>query len=236
MGITTAASTESSDLIADPRAHAPRRAIPLLRILAWGGVIALASYFIGKNAVRYLSLDEATYGPYWWARAQWLLPHVAAGTVALVLGPLQFWSALRRRFARFHRWSGRAYLTCVAIGAPVAVVMALKTSASFVYASGLLGLALAWVGTSVLALAAIRRGNVAQHREWMVRSYVVTFGFVTFRVIFDTLSALAVGTFAERIAVASWACWAVPLLVAELSVQGRKILTTPRRALPALPS
>jgi hypothetical protein len=34
---------------------------------------------------------------------------------------------------------------------------------------------------------------------------------------------------------AAWACWALPLLVTELVIQGRRIARTPSRALPPLP-
>jgi hypothetical protein len=58
----------------------------------------------------------------------------------------------------------------------------------------------------------------------MIRSYVVTFAFVTFRVIQPGLQAAHIGTPLEQLAAASWACWAVPLLIAELVIQGRKVL------------
>jgi uncharacterized membrane protein len=154
--------------------------------------------------------------------------------LALFLGPLQFWTALRRRYARFHRWTGRIYLVSVGIGATMAPFMIGQSSlADWVYHSGLAGLAFAWAGTSALALLAIRRGNVIQHREWMIRSYVVTFGFVAFRIVMDSATAMQFGTFAQRAGVSAWACWAVPLLVTELILQGQKIFRTPRRALPA---
>ena len=68
-----------------------------------------------------------------------------------------------------------------------------------------------------------RRGLVDQHREWMVRSYVVTFAFVTFRALFRLLQAAEVGTLPEQLAVASWFCWAVPLLGVEIVIQGQRI-------------
>jgi hypothetical protein len=39
-----------------------------------------------------------------------LYAHVFAAAIALALGPFQFLSAGRRRFAMLHRWMGRAYL------------------------------------------------------------------------------------------------------------------------------
>ena len=71
---------------------------------------------------------------------------------------------------------------------------------------------------------AIKRSLIQQHKEWMIRSYVVTFAFVIFRVIEPILQAQHIGTQFEQLAFAAWACWSVPLLVTELVLQGRKIL------------
>jgi hypothetical protein len=57
----------------------------------------------------------------------------------------------------------------------------------------------------------------------MIRSYVVTFAFVNFRILAGVLQAAGVGALQEQLAVASWFCWAVPLLVTEAVLQGRKI-------------
>jgi uncharacterized membrane protein len=213
-----------------------RRRLSAPRIVWWGAVVALAGYFVATKAPHYyLRFDAKSYGPFW-AYAGWLVAHITSGIVALLLGPLQFWTALRRRHARLHRWTGRVYVAAIAVGAVMAAVMLTRThAAGWVYRYGLAGLTMAWTGTTALALMAIRRGNVAQHREWMVRSYVVTFGFVTFRVVFDTLSASGFGTFQEWAAVSAWVCWALPLLVTEFILQGRKILMVPVRAIPPLP-
>jgi hypothetical protein len=54
----------------------------------------------------------------------------------------------------------------------------------------------------------------------------VTFGFVAFRVIAPALRAAGIEN--DRGAIAAWACWAVPLLITELVLQGRKILAVAR--------
>jgi hypothetical protein len=77
--------------------------------------------------------------------------------------------------------------------------------------------------TTTLAYVAIRRKRLNQHKEWMIRSYVVTFGFVSFRALLVTLQAARVGTEPEQLAISAWFCWAVPLLVTEAILQGRKI-------------
>ena len=92
------------------------------------------------------------------------------------------------------------------------------------FGAGLAGLATAWLTTSSLALLAIKRQLYEQHKEWMIRSYVVTTGFVTFRLLFSALQAAGVGTTPEQLAASAWFCWAVPLLVTEAVLQGRRIL------------
>jgi hypothetical protein len=92
------------------------------------------------------------------------------------------------------------------------------------FAVGLLGLAAAWLTTTGVAFLAIKKQLYDQHKEWMIRSYVVTTGFVSFRIIFLGLTTAGVGTPPEQLAIASWTCWAFPLLITEAVLQGRKVL------------
>lgn len=57
----------------------------------------------------------------------------------------------------------------------------------------------------------------------MIRSYVVTFAFVTFRALWSALQAAAIGTRQEQLAASSWFCRALPLLITEAVLQGRRI-------------
>jgi hypothetical protein len=72
----------------------------------------------------------------------------------------------------------------------------------------------------------IRRHLYEQHKEWMIRSYVVTTAFVTFRLFFELLRWTAIGTIVERLTAMAWLSWAIPLLVTEAVLQGRKILAS----------
>lgn len=207
----------------------------IARIVAWTAVVAFGLFYVRKAAIPYLlHWDAATYGPFW-SYATWLLPHILSGMLALLIGPMQFWTALRRRFQTLHRWAGRVYLVGVGFASSMAVGMLLRSHGDGAYRSGLAGLVVAWISTTALAYVAIRRGNIAQHREWMVRSYVVTFAFVGFRLLDDVLRVRGIGTSTVRNDAVAWACWAAPLLVTELVIQARKILRTPARPLPALP-
>ena len=101
----------------------------------------------------------------------------------------------------------------------IALMLSLTALAAVVFGAGA---ALPYLLSS--SYLAIKRSLTDQHKEWMIRSYVVTFAFVTFRVIQPTLQAAHIGTPLEQLAAAAWACWAVPLLITELIIQGRKVL------------
>jgi hypothetical protein len=74
-----------------------------------------------------------------------------------------------------------------------------------------------------MAYFAIRQGHVSQHKEWVIRSYVVTFTFVTTRTLADlgVLPSLGRDPFATLV----WLSWSLSLLATEVILQGRKVIT-----------
>jgi len=178
--------------------------------------------FFISVALPYLLLDPAALARYEPRRA-WLLIHVAAGGVALLTGPVQLWLGIGNRAMHVHRRLGLVYVAAVGAGSVAAFYLATHTDLGWGFATGITGLGIAWVVATTLAIVAIRRGFIQQHREWMIRSYVMTFAFVTFRAMWAVLKAADVGTFNEQLAMSSWFCWAVPLFIFEAVLQGRRI-------------
>ena len=158
----------------------------------------------------------------YWPRRGWLLTHIAGGLIALLSGPVQLWLGLHDVKMHVHRRLGLIYIAGMAIGSIGAVGLAFKTEGGLIFGSGLFFLALAWVTTTSLAYVAIRKGLIDQHREWTIRSYVVTFAFVTFRIGQVAMTARGIDI-QLAIGVMAWACWAIPLLITEAVIQGRKI-------------
>ena len=203
-----------------PRPAVGRASLVLITLAA-----LLALKFFVSVALPYLLLDPAVLTRYR-PRQPWVLVHVAAGGVALLTGPIQLWLGISNRARHVHRQLGLVYVTAVGIGSIAAFYLAAHTSLGWGFATGITGLGVAWVATTALAIAAVRRGVVDQHKEWMIRSYVVTFAFVTFRAAWAALQAAGIGTRDEQLAVCSWFCWAAPLLIVEAVLQGRRIFAS----------
>jgi len=108
-----------------------------------------------------------------------LIPHTLAGIFALVIGPLNFSSRLRQRWLRLHRILGRVYVVSVFVGSFTGIALAAGRP-------GLPGTtmqAAAWMVCTTAAFITARNRQIAQHRQWMARSYAVTFTFVSSRVL-----------------------------------------------------
>ena len=201
-----------------PAAAPSRRGAAAL--LAFAALAAVAFFY--AFAVPYFL--STSYGPPEYApRHGWLMLHIVGVTIALLTGPVQLWLGLADRGMDWHRRMGIGYLGGVALGSIGGYYMAIHTDFGFVFGAGLFSMATAWVLTTALAFLAIKRSLIEQHKEWMIRSYVVTFAFVTFRVASVALAS-RVGRPGEVDTVLAWAAWAMPLLVTEAILQGRKIL------------
>ena len=113
------------------------------------------------------------------ADRQLLIPHTLCGVIALVAGPLQFSSRFRQRHLKFHRLLGRIYVVSVFIGAFTGIALAAGRP-------GLPGTSMqaaAWMVCTTAAFITARNRQIVQHRQWMARSYAVTFTFVSSRVL-----------------------------------------------------
>jgi uncharacterized membrane protein len=108
-----------------------------------------------------------------------LIPHTLAGVLALVIGPINFSSRIRQRFLMLHRVLGRVYAVSVLAGAFTGIALAAGRP-------GLPGTSMqaaAWIVCTAAAVITARNHQITQHRQWMARSYAVTFTFVSSRVL-----------------------------------------------------
>jgi uncharacterized membrane protein len=108
-----------------------------------------------------------------------LVPHAVCGFLALVIGPAQFSTRLRKRYLKLHRVLGRVYVVAVLVAASIAMILTQGSGLEMAtYAQG--G---AWIVCTVFAFLTARNRQLVAHKQWMVRSYAVTFTFISVRVL-----------------------------------------------------
>lgn len=156
--------------------------------------LALAvGIFIALDPGRYVTLNPAlgrlspTIHP---AYFPILLVHVFGGTLATITVVLQVWPWLRRRHPRVHRNVGRVY---VAVSWPVALA-AIFTSVYWPFSpvSSVSDIthALFWLAATTYGFILGRRGRFADHRRWMLRSFILCVSIIINRIVTVPLESI----------------------------------------------
>lgn len=155
--------------------------------------------------------------------------HVAGGIIALTVGPFQFLAGLRQKRRHLHRTLGKVYIVAILFAGLSGIPVSLMASGGWVAQSGFFLLALAWLYTTYQAYAKIRQGNVTAHKEWMTRSYAVTFAAVTLRIWLGILLGALGWEFLVAYPTVAWICWVPNLLVVEWAMRGKKVTLSSSR-------
>jgi len=155
------------------------------------------------------------FGRHPWAT----LAHVGPGLLLFLLAPLQFVSSFRRRYRRFHRWSGRIIVGCVA---PI-------TGAAFYYgivrpygglaeSTGVAFFGALFVYAAARGFIAIRARHIAEHREWMTRMFGIALGIAVQRVITTPVGLFWRVSPSVWFGASVWVAFGLSTLAAELYV------------------
>ncbi len=206
---------------------------PVLRakyfIFAFIGM--MFAYVLYHNE-RFLIDSKDPFWPHIATFKWWLLPHGLAGACALILGPMQFSDRLRKRFTKFHRVIGRFYIAGVFCAAPLGTYIQhfeerLGGGRTFSFAAA--ADATLWITTTAVALTFILKGNVQQHRQWMIRSYAVAIVFLEVRVVGGITGWENLGDRVNEAIV--WGCISLSLLFADFTIHWQDLRRP--RAIPA---
>lgn len=211
--VTTAADTPATTA-PGPTRHVARR-------IGWA-VMTVLSLFVAAYAIflvvtgfRFVPADVAANH---FPTALGLRTHITASAFALITGPFQFLGPLRRRWPTVHHWIGWVYITACLVGGLAGAAIALFSASGLVAGAGFLALALAWLGSTIAALVAVKRRDFLRHQRWMIRSFALTLAAVTLRIYIP--SALMSGLeFAQFYPWAAWLCWVPNILLAQLFVR-----------------
>lgn len=188
-----------------------------MRAAAWVGMTLLASTVAGYAlwAIAVPSARPDLLADLFDRTPVWIFLHLAGGSVALVAGAFQVNQRTRSRYPALHRRLGRAYIIGVVSAGGAGIPLAAGSSGGITTEIGFSWLAVGWLGTTILALGAIRRRDIAEHRRWMYRSYALTLAAVTLRVYMPLLIMAGLEPEAAYRMV-SWLCWVPNLVLAEV--------------------
>jgi uncharacterized membrane protein len=143
--------------------------------------------------------------------------HILPGAVYLLGAPFQLSRKIRRWSLRFHRSLGRVVLTAGLITGLFAIAVGLimpfgglaETSATVVFG-------LYFLVALGLAYRAIRRGEVAKHRRWMVRAFAIGAGVGLIRIIVGIFEGTGAMEFSDAFGLSFWLAFSIMSAAAEI--------------------
>ena len=193
-------------------------------VLVWVGSLAIALISYRFLA---LGLEQAFpgLGGHISNRPLMFVLHISAAPIALAVGLFQFLPGLRSRRPALHRWSGRLYAMAILVSGFAGLVLAIQSPDRPVAAVGFGLLAVAWLGMTARAVQLARAGRIAEHRQWMIRSFALTFAAVTLRLYLPLFFFVGDMEYSEASNYVAWLCWVPNILVAEIYLRNRRTLT-----------
>lgn len=191
----------------------------------YGVVAGMALALIGiamfiENSSTYFSRYEEMQSHL--SKGKWILiSHLSCSLLALFIGPFQFWKSFRDYNIETHQSLGKIYVVVVVIGAACATWLAWTSVLTIHWTLSvcLQVAAVFWVTYVTMAVRAIIQRRIQSHKEWMIRSYVLTIIFTFFQWITDLPFLTSLGSFIERVPSAAWISFVVPLFITEIILQ-----------------
>ena len=206
--------------------EAPTAASRLGSQIVWWLLLIIAIFYSGYAV--YMGGIEIAFRFGWLAEApertisSVFIVHALAGAVVLISGILQFHPTLRQRQPAWHRALGKTYIFTIWLASLGGLWLALFYDVTLSARLIFIIVALLWFATTTLAYRLARQRQFGRHREWMLRSYALSFFFVTFSFWVEGLAALLPAGYGYPLAV--FISWSLNLLVVEFWIRRRRTL------------
>ncbi|MBV7334763.1 DUF2306 domain-containing protein [Chloroflexi bacterium TSY] len=204
-------------------------------LLALVGIFSVVTRFITTIEIlsdpSFSEPDPASFEGRYNVHPYLTLLHIIPGFLFMALGPLQLIRKIRSRWIQVHRWSGRIYLVSALVTGVGGIILTFRLPIFGTFTATVA--ALFFMAIFLFALVKgylhIRRGEIVQHREWMIRAFALGLGISSQRVLLGLLLWLFDLTFVEAWDTAVWSGFVIMLLSAEIWINVTRPVTVNRR-------
>lgn len=164
--------------------------IKMIKIMAGISVI-IFSILMLKTISQYTSLEKnvgflafkqnVIDNPYWMT---FFYIHIFSITLCLLAGLTQFSNLFLEENKKLHRIIGKIYVyNILVINVPACFVLGLFSNGGLTGVVGFIIQDILWAYFTIKAVLFIKKGNVADHKNYMILSYAVTTTAITFRIV-----------------------------------------------------
>jgi len=191
-----------------------------LSIVFFAMLLTITQYTSFNDKVGFLLFKQDYLNIRIWKVAFYV--HVFSAILALMAGFTQFSDYVLKEHRKLHRVMGRIYAyDILIINFPAGLIMGIYANGHLPSKMAFLILDFLWFIFTYKAVAAIKRKDVKAHKQFMIRSYALTFSAITLRLwkqVFVHLTALDIPTIYM---IDAWMGFVPNLLFAEWYIRTR---------------
>ncbi|WFB36884.1 DUF2306 domain-containing protein [Kiritimatiellota bacterium B12222] len=194
----------------------------ILYTLFWTLVLGLTGLLLW-NSRGYVSDPETVYffreridtSPEVWKSI--LIPHVMAGMICLLAGPLLFLPLIKN--GRVHAGLGILYaLSTLGVMLPTGIWLSFYAHGGWIGRLGFLITGSGMFVATILGLWALRDLQIVSHRHWMMRSYALALSALSFRIVYVTGYTLGL-SYEVNYPLSTWLSTVINLVVVEIMIR-----------------
>ncbi len=141
--------------------------------------------------------------------------HILAGGLSLLTGWSQFSKKIRSKYLNFHRNLGKVYLISVLLSGLTGFYIAIYANGGMIAKLGFATLAILWLFTAWQAYTSIKKKDVLQHQNWMIRNYALSWAGVMLRLWIPFFLIVFGLEFILAYKIIAWFSWVPNLFVAQ---------------------
>jgi uncharacterized membrane protein len=192
----------------------------------------IVGYTSFRDDVQFLILKQACVHNPIWKTAFYI--HVFSAIIALLAGFTQFSPDILRDSPRTHRLIGKIYVVNILlINFPVGLIMGIYANGGVLGKTAFLLLDTLWFYFTLKAYLCVRNRQFIEHKNYMIRSYALTFSAITLRTWNLILSNSFNIDLAELYVVNAWLGFLPNLGIAEILIRwNQHRLSTAKRRRP----
>ena len=151
-----------------------------LSFVTFGMLLTVAQYSAFRDNIGFLQFKQGYLHIRIWKIA--FYTHVFSAIIALFAGFTQFSSFILKEYRTLHRFIGKIYAADILfINFPAGMIMAVYANGGLPSKTAFIILDILWFAFTWKAVAAAKRKDIKTHKQFMIRSYALTFSAITLR-------------------------------------------------------
>ena len=190
----------------------------LLSVACFLMLRTIIGYTSFKDDAQFLALKQAYIHNMVWKTAFYI--HVFSAIVALLAGFTQFSPEILRDSPKIHRLIGKIYVAVILlINFPIGLIMGVYANGGLPGKTAFLLLDTLWFYFTLKAYLCARNRQFIDHKNYMIRSYALTFSAVMLRTWKLILSNILIIDTAELYVIDAWLAILPNLIIAEIIIR-----------------